>query len=105
MGEGLFTGEWTIDKKQNELSTVLANILTVFRLIKDSLPGIQLDTPYIVDLAEEKEDEDETDPPKEVCFHNPSPEEPKPPPALPQNLDPPPHRPRRTIIKPARFRN
>ena len=111
MGQGLSTGEWTVDKKQIELSTVLRNILTVFRLIKDSLPGIEPATPYTINLDEEEDDE--IAPPKEVRFHSPSqgldfltspPEEPIPSPVPTQTLDLP-HRPKRTIIKPARFRD
>ena len=89
-------------KSQIELSTVLANILKVFRLIKDSLPGTEPATPYTITLGEEEEDY-ETDPPKEVRFHTSPPEEPILPPSLPQptNL---PQRPKRTIVKPDRFR-
>ena len=48
LGKGLSTGEWTIDRKQVELSTVLANILKIFSLIKDSLPEPEPATPYTI---------------------------------------------------------
>ena len=104
-GKGLSTGEWTIDRKQVELSTVLANILKVFSLIKDSLPEPEPATPYTITLGDEDEDEDdpEQDPAKEVRFRTPLPERPEAPPT---NSPPssPPQRPRRIRNEPDRFK-
>ena len=104
LGKGLSTGEWTTDKKQVELSTVLANILKVFSLIKDSLPEPEPATPYTLTLGDEDDDEDlpEQDPSKEVRFHIPQPEEPETHPTntLPTSL---PQRPKRSRNPPERF--
>ena len=104
LGKGLSTGEWTTDKKQVELSTVLANILKVFSLIKDSLPEPEPATPYTLTLGDEDEDEDlpEQDPAKEVRFHTPQPERPE---TLPTNTPPTslPQRPKRSRNQPDRF--
>ena len=54
-----------------ELSTVLANILKVFSLIKDSLPEPEPATPYTITLGEEDEEDYKTDPVKEVRFRTP----------------------------------
>ena len=105
MGKGLSIGEQPIDKKQQELSTVLSNILKVFKLIKDSLPDLDPDTPYVVNLAEEEDEEDDIVPPKEVHFDTTPLEDPKPPPTPLEETNPPPSRPQRTITKPARFRD
>ena len=105
MGKGLSIGEQPIDKKQQELSTVLSNILKVFKLIKDSLPDLDPDTPYVVNLAEEEDEEDDIVPPKEVHFDTTPLEDPKPPPTSLEEPNPPPSRPQRTITKPARFRD
>ena len=88
-----------------ELSTVLANILKVFSLIKDSLPEPEPATPYTITLGDEDEDEDdpEQDPAKEVRFRTPLPERPEAPPT---NSPPssPPQRPRRIRNEPDRFK-
>ena len=66
LGKGLSTGEWTIDRRQVELSTVLANILKVFSLIKDSLPEPEPAIPYTITLGEEDEEDYKPDPVTEV---------------------------------------
>ena len=106
LGEGLSTGDWTFDKKQHELSTVLANILQVFKLIKPSLPELVPTTPYVVDLTEERadsineepplseehiEEDEEEAPPREVQFNIPPPSHPPPSPDIP--MRPPPMHP------------
>ena len=103
LGKGLSTGEWTIDRRQVELSTVLANILKVFSLIKDSLPEPEPAIPYTITLGEEDEEDYEPDPVKEVRFRTPPPEELKLPPSHPQPTDLP-QRPKRTRREPDRFR-
>ena len=104
LGKGLTTGEWTTDKKQVELSTILANILKVFSLIKDSLPETEPVTPYTLTLGDEDEDEDspEQDPAKEVRFHTPRPERSE---TLLTDSPPtsPPQRPKRLRNEPDRF--
>ena len=105
LGKGLSTGEWTIDRKQVELSTVLANILKVFSLIKDSLPEPEPATPYTITLGDDDEDEDfpEQDPAKEVRFRTPHPEELEAPPTISPPSSPP-QRPRRIRNEPDRFK-
>ena len=103
LGKGLSTGEWTIDRKQVELSTVLANILKVFSLIKDSLPESEPATPYTITLGDEDEEDSEPDPVKEVRFRTPLPEKPELPPTHPQPTSLP-QRPKRIRIEPDRFK-
>ena len=103
LGKGLSTGEWTIDRKQVELSTVLANILKVFSLIKDSLPESEPASPYTITLGEEDEEDSEPDPVKEVRFRTPLPEKPELPPTHPQPTSLP-QRPKRIRIEPDRFK-
>ena len=68
-GEGLRTSrDIEVDHHKPELETVLYNILTIFNLIKDSLPSFETDSPEVISFDEEDGSAPEEEPEKEVRF-------------------------------------
>ena len=105
LGSGLSTGEWTVDKKKPELTTVLANILQVFRLIKPSLPDFGPHEPFELNLDEEEEEVEDPPLPREVSFDLSTSSNTQPHTTTPPGQDLPPARPKRTVLKPLRYRD